>query len=463
MSLFEAESGRSFFDVCVVGAGIGGLRVALVLARAGYSVCVLEARDRVGGRTLTHTFRGGGTFDLGGQWLGPKQRRMNALVTELGLDTVTQEWFVSLMASEENPFVRSGAEKTLSQSTRDDLKRIAEKFKERMENLGEESDTQTVREFVETLTNDKTAAQEVDLFVCNSLACTADDVSLYSFLHFVKACGGFHEIGDGRNGAQNHTILGGAQLVSTTLAKSLLEFQNCDIRLAEPVKEVRKQTDGLVRFTTKAGVSVVARRGVLALAPTLWKDRITFVPELSKEKCRLRDEMTSGRVIKVVCIYRNIFWEVNRQGADGKDTQGDLSAGPVRNLFPARVGSYPALVGLITADHADRFKNAPEVVIKYAVLAQIETFFDTKEARDSLIDFYCIDWSSERYSGGCFEALPPKGLGVVLVKHGSTHENKLHFTCAEFGREWPGYMEGAIESADRVAEEIQRELGIVAV
>ncbi|MDP6943530.1 MAG: FAD-dependent oxidoreductase, partial [Myxococcota bacterium] len=73
-------------DVVVVGAGLAGLTAARQLSRAGRSVRVLEARDRVGGRTWSQPL-GGGVFDVGGQWLGPTQARMHALVEEFGLET----------------------------------------------------------------------------------------------------------------------------------------------------------------------------------------------------------------------------------------------------------------------------------------------------------------------------------------------------------------------------------------
>jgi monoamine oxidase len=170
--------------------------------------------------------------------------------------------------------------------------------------------------------------------------------------------------------------------------------------------------------------------------------------------------MFNGKCVKVVAIYRDIFWEINRMGADGSTTMGDLSEGFVRNLFPARVGSFPALVGLVTADKATELGRMSPENVQSAVISQFKQFFGSEEAETLLNDFYFMNWSQEEYSGGCFEALAPPGDGVIFAKHGSTCEGKLHFTCSEFGREWPGYLEGAVESADRVAEEVHRALGI---
>ena len=74
-------------DVVVVGAGFAGLTAARRLQQEGRSVVVLEARDRVGGRTLNHTFGDGTVVELGGQWVGPTQDRVLALADELGIGT----------------------------------------------------------------------------------------------------------------------------------------------------------------------------------------------------------------------------------------------------------------------------------------------------------------------------------------------------------------------------------------
>jgi monoamine oxidase len=78
---------RRKVDVVVVGAGLAGLTAARDLARAGHSVAVLEARDRVGGRTLNHRVSRGVISEVGGQYIGPTQDRILALARAVGVDT----------------------------------------------------------------------------------------------------------------------------------------------------------------------------------------------------------------------------------------------------------------------------------------------------------------------------------------------------------------------------------------
>ena len=75
------------FDVVIVGAGLAGLTAARRLTQQGKSVVVLEARDRVGGRTLNHQVAPGVVTEVGGQFVGPTQDRILALAREVGVGT----------------------------------------------------------------------------------------------------------------------------------------------------------------------------------------------------------------------------------------------------------------------------------------------------------------------------------------------------------------------------------------
>jgi monoamine oxidase len=74
-------------DVVVVGAGLAGLTAARELVAAGKDVVVLEARNRVGGRTVNHDLGDGRVVEAGGQFAGPTQDHVLGLAKEVGVDT----------------------------------------------------------------------------------------------------------------------------------------------------------------------------------------------------------------------------------------------------------------------------------------------------------------------------------------------------------------------------------------
>src|SRR5471032_3015879 len=74
-------------DLCVIGAGFAGLAAARQLVRAGHSVAVLEARDRVGGRVHSKLTPDGLRLDVGGTWVGPGQDRILSILAEYGVAT----------------------------------------------------------------------------------------------------------------------------------------------------------------------------------------------------------------------------------------------------------------------------------------------------------------------------------------------------------------------------------------
>lgn len=79
-------------DVIVIGAGLSGLQAALTAHSAGLSVLVLEARDRVGGKTWSVPLASGrGCVELGAAWINDtNQRRMWAYAQKFGLEMQKQ-------------------------------------------------------------------------------------------------------------------------------------------------------------------------------------------------------------------------------------------------------------------------------------------------------------------------------------------------------------------------------------
>lgn len=72
-------------EVLIIGAGIAGLTAARRLAEAGLKVTVIEARDRVGGRILTHRV-GDDSIELGAEFVHGRPPELLALIAETGAE-----------------------------------------------------------------------------------------------------------------------------------------------------------------------------------------------------------------------------------------------------------------------------------------------------------------------------------------------------------------------------------------
>lgn len=73
-------------NIAIIGAGVSGLYAASLLTEKGYDVTVFEARDRIGGRVLSHN-----GFDLGPTWYWPEtETTITQLIERLGLPTFSQ-------------------------------------------------------------------------------------------------------------------------------------------------------------------------------------------------------------------------------------------------------------------------------------------------------------------------------------------------------------------------------------
>ncbi|PNG99852.1 Amine oxidase [flavin-containing] [Tetrabaena socialis] len=212
----------SVHDVCILGAGLSGLSCArkILRMRPRSSIVVLEARARVGGRTLSVP-AGADSVDLGGQWVGPAQPKCLELIHELKLATVKQQWF-------DNGFnnFSSGSSVPLTDEEDRELKAIAAQ----LDGWAAESachphaaqwDALSVSQFFDGTVKSAVVRRELDLLVRTVTASEPHDLSFFYFLFFLGACGGVAGVGDGDGGAQSFRLPCGAQQLSLGMAEEL--------------------------------------------------------------------------------------------------------------------------------------------------------------------------------------------------------------------------------------------------
>ena len=479
-------------DVAILGGGFSGLACARRLAlsrRPGLKVMVVEGRDRVGGRSFSVEHEAGGIMDLGGAWVGPTQPLALDLVQALGLgpSLVRQTWpgaddtSLSGLTAGFSPPLAAPDETALGAlvAEANALSLLVEgppmaphwTFEGSAERAAA-LDARSAADFVAGHEGvSPVARSEFALLVQTVLACDPAQVSLLSFLFFVRACGGLEAVGDGDGGAQTFKLACGSMAVADRLEAQLLAgagglsgtagpgvavHRGCvvaavDYEPTSPFPIVLRGADG--------AAVCAARVLVAALSPVLWRRLRWDAALMPAPKRALAGRMISGRAVKVWVLYRDAFWEAPQPGQEGRPALEDC--GPVANLFTAAVGALPALVGLVTAQAATDFAALPsDGARRRTVLEQLERYFGDPAAGDP-VDVRVMDWQAEALSGGCFAGVMPPAVPGAASAAGATLESPVDvggglvaFASTELAASWPGYFEGALDSGYRAAAKV---------
>lgn len=460
----EALAAPRRVDTIVVGAGLAGLAAAEELRKAGKTFAILEARDRVGGRTLNQLIGGRHVVEIGGQWVGPTQDRILGLIDELGLDTfptnVTgqnvyyrganpaplrkQNYTGTIPPA--NPVALGEVQLTITQL--DSMASQVDPAAPWNAARADEWDAQTFETWKLANTTSDEARDLIDLAIAAVFAAEPRDLSLLHVLFYIAAAGSFNRLIDTAGGAQDSRIVGGSQLISIRLARRLRR----NLFLRSPVYSINH---GKGRVRIRAGRrTFVAKRAIITVPPTL-AGRIRYTPKLPSDRDQLTQRVPMGTVIKCLAVYREPFWR-----GDGLSGMATSDTGPVKLTFdntPAEDGSPGVLLGFIEGQNARDMARASKADIKEGVISSLERYFGN-EARTGLKKFFFKSWADEVWSRGCYVGYMPPGVLTGYPEVLREPIGRLHWAGTETATVWNGYMDGAVESGRRAAAEVLADL-----
>lgn len=439
-------------DVIVVGGGLSGLRCAEILAERGASVKVLEARDRVGGRTLSQSI-GGSTFDLGGQWIGPTQDRLAERVKHYGIQTFSTFHQGDKVLELNGALSRyPGTIPRLPPWSLFELERSIRSAEARARAINPLAplsspdallhDTRTVEDFLRSASYSRRARQVFTAAIKVVFGCEPSEISLLHCLFYARAGGSLMRLVEIENGAQQDRFVSGAQSVSKAIAAHLGDR----VVLAAPVRKVVQETSRVV-VHSDAGV-FEARRVVLAVPPGL-AYRMNFEPALPPKKALWLQRFVMGATVKCLAFYDRPFWR--DAGLSGELV---VRPGAVSVVFDntSHDGKTACLLAFIVGEEARGWSERPEKDRREEVLQTFARAFGPKALQTT--HYQEQDWSTERWSGGCPVAAPPPGTWSTVGDLLCTPVGRIHFAGTETARVWNGYMEGALEAAERAASEV---------
>jgi monoamine oxidase len=449
-------------DVVVVGAGMSGLTAARALVNAGKRVLVVEARDRVGGRTLSKTLSNGVIVDLGGQWVAPTQHRVLRLASELGLEIFKT--------------FDTGASLTLRDGvvTRYDgvLPRIDEEgvadIRQGMEKIGAlaasipldapwthpaaaELDKMTYAAWIEKNLTTETGRWTFKLQAPGVFSVDASELSILHVAFYYGAAGGPEMITSTSGGGQDSRFEEGMQSLATGLAATLKD----SLRLSQPVEEIRQDDNGVT--VRSASLRVRARQAIVALPPTL-AGRIRYSPPMPPLRDSLTQRMPMGTAIKMMFVYESPFWR--RDGLSGFAMTDKDVPQLVYDNSP-KDGSSGILLGFTEGVAAREWMMAtPDERQAAGVETLVQAFGD--HARD-LREYVEFSWVAEEFSRGCYAGTMPPGAWSSFGKALKQPVGRIHWAGTETATNWNGYVEGAMQSGERAAAEALDALGLEAL
>lgn len=440
-------------DVIVIGAGASGLTAARDLKRNGLKVALLEARERFGGRLMSHEMDNGVTVDLGGQWVAPTQHRVLELVRETGAQIFqTFDKGHSLYHFDGVSTQYSGVFPEFLNE--EEAQEIADAFAE-LDRIGSTIpldapwnapdaaalDAITYDAWVRSRTRSENARYVLLSISQGVLSSEACDLSLLHTAFYFAAAGGVQELTGTSGGGQDSRFEAGFQTLFTHIAEELSEA----ISYNSPVERIEYGGDGVIVQTN--GRRIAAKRVIIAMSPTI-ASRIRFSPPLPGLRDQLAQRMPMGTAIKILVTFERPFWRDT--GLNGFSISDYPMALTYDNSPPD--GSSGMLLGFIEGEPGRIWGEKTSAERESAVIKWLANIFGPEaEQYTQYIDKY---WVDEEFSRGCYAGIMGPGVWTSFGRALRAPIGPIHWAGTETATYWMGYVEGAMQAGERAAQEV---------
>ncbi len=426
--------------VGVVGAGISGLQAALLLEESGCEVTVFEARDRICGRLHTVSDANGPTFEAGGEWIDSDQPLIHALVAkyQTRLDEAVREPALAIYRGEVRKTDDLWADLLTDEETVELMARSLareltvpawknEKFAK--------YDTLTLASFVrQHCVSDRGHWW----MTANLRSDEGDDLSKIGLLGWLAGYVHYIDRENLNRGESEMSAFRSPLGFSDLLDRMRSDFKG-EVRLGMPLRRVRHNSMN-VTLEFESG-SETFDAVVLTLPPPCL-ERVIFEPALDGAKRCAIEACGMSRAIKIV-------WEFSRAWWTDRGFCGRFHCdGALQQLWDGSRGKRPILTAYITGERAVEWTQLADPV--NAGVYELSQYFP--EAREHFIKGEMFDWINDPYSLGAFSHYAP-GYTLNHAENMVKPHGRIHF-AGEHTATWVGFIEGALESAHRVAGEI---------
>ena len=447
------------YDCIIIGAGYAGLSAAKTLKDANKTVLLLEARDRVGGRVITQRHDDGTYVDLGGSFLGRNQPRMYAFAKEFGIETFdayTPGKNIMVYRGKQTPY--KGLIPPIAFWELLDIHLAIRRFENMARTVNTDEpwktnnavqlDNMTLAEWIHQHCWTKVAREMMTVAAETIWGARPMEMSALHAFFYTKAGVDLTTLLTSDKGAQDQLIKGGGQTIADRIHA---ELGDDSVRTSEPVMSIHQNkddtADDVVTVVTSKG-SYEARRVIFAIPPPQVL-RVSFSPPLPHQRRALLEHMPMGSYWKYIACYKTAFWR--KEGFSGEATSPDGLISAVFDASPKDV-EYAVLMAFVVGDNARKISSQSAEERKKMILDALSASHGDKAKEPfRLVEHTMMD---EEYIGGCPVGTPAPGMWTTLGPWLRKPFHKVHWAGTETSTVWSGYMEGAVCSGQRAAQEI---------
>ncbi len=440
-------------DAIVVGAGFAGLSAAYELEQRGFNVTVLEARDRLGGRITTETnFENGQIAEGGGELLD--HVRIHPMMWDYANKFAVEIDYIGYWGKiEEGAYYLNGKLFPYNSFKRElglEYKKEYDRFHHALNDLANEIpnysdpttaphaaqlDNTTVQEWIDSLN----LPANIATLAAHHIRGEYDEPSALSLLFLA------HQAKVYENAGGNEVEIARFKHGGVSMAQGFADNINGPILTNHVVTSITQKGNNV---TVRAGGKRFTADVVVVTVPASVLNNISFSPALPNDMVNAASELNYGSHTKVLLQYQKRFW---LDFGTGGDTISELPIGWTWEATDQQEGDSGIMISYTSGDYADSQIDFSEADIIASKRGQIETMYPGSDALFIKAEVY--PWHRMEYSMGGYTAYGPGQVTKYWNTFRQPH-GKVYFAGEHTDDKFIAYMEGAVRSGLRVAEEI---------